>query len=65
MALLEQWRSSAYSETANKGELQRMWAAYFQKEKIQGELHHPFFMFSLFSYLLYIFFVLVVINYSY
>jgi len=33
MALLEQWRSSAYSETANKGELQRMWAAYFQKEK--------------------------------
>ena len=33
MALLEQWRSVAYSETANKGELQRMWAAYFQKEK--------------------------------
>ena len=33
MALLEQWRSMAYSETANKGDLQRLWAAYFEKEK--------------------------------
>ena len=33
MALLEQWRSMAYSETANKGDLQSLWAAYFEKEK--------------------------------
>lgn len=33
MALLQQWRDMAYSETANKGDLQRLWAAYFQKEK--------------------------------
>ena len=33
MALLEQWRSMAYSDTANKGDLQRLWAAYFEKEK--------------------------------
>lgn len=33
MALLQQWRDIAYSETANKGDLQRHWAAYFQKEK--------------------------------
>ena len=33
MALLRQWRDVAYSETANKGDLQRLWAAYFQKEK--------------------------------
>ncbi|MBD5545104.1 MAG: SEC-C domain-containing protein [Lachnospiraceae bacterium] len=33
MALLKQWRDVAYSETANKGDLQRLWAAYFQKEK--------------------------------
>ena len=33
MALLEQWRSVAYSETADKGKLQRIWAAYFEKEK--------------------------------
>ena len=33
MALLEQWRSMAYSETANKGDLQRLWDAYFEKEK--------------------------------
>jgi len=39
MALLEQWRNMAYSETADKGELQRLWAAYFQKEKeIYAEL---------------------------
>ena len=33
MALLENWRSKAYSETANKGDLQKMWTAYFQKER--------------------------------
>lgn len=33
MALLDQWRNMAYSETADKGELQKLWAAYFQKEK--------------------------------
>ena len=33
MALLKQWRDMAYSETANKGDLQRLWSAYFQKEK--------------------------------
>ena len=33
MALLEQWRAMAYSEKANKGDLQRLWACYFQKEK--------------------------------
>jgi hypothetical protein len=33
MALLENWRSKAYSETANKGELQKMWTAYFKKER--------------------------------
>ncbi|WP_026506829.1 SEC-C metal-binding domain-containing protein [Butyrivibrio sp. MC2013] len=33
MALLKQWRDMAYSETANKGDLQRLWTAYFQKEK--------------------------------
>lgn len=31
--LLEQWRVTAYSETANKGDLQRLWADYFEKEK--------------------------------
>ena len=31
--LLEQWRGTAYSETANKGDLQRLWADYFEKEK--------------------------------
>lgn len=31
--LLEQWRDMAYSETANKGDLQRLWQAYFLKEK--------------------------------
>ena len=39
MALLKQWRDKAYSETANKGDLQRLWADYFQKEKdIYAEL---------------------------
>ena len=33
MALLQQWRDMAYSETANKEDLQRLWSAYFQKEK--------------------------------
>lgn len=33
MALLKKWRDMAYSETANKGDLQRMWATYFEKEK--------------------------------
>lgn len=33
MALLKEWRDAAYSETANKGDLQRMWTAYFQEEK--------------------------------
>ena len=33
MALLKQWRDIAYSETADKGELQRLWSVYFQKEK--------------------------------
>ena len=33
MALLQQWLDMAYSETANKGDLQRLWSAYFQKEK--------------------------------
>ena len=33
MALLEKWRSVAYSETANKGDLQRFWATYFETEK--------------------------------
>ena len=39
MALLKQWRDKAYSETANKGDLQRLWADYFEKEKnIYAEL---------------------------
>ena len=39
MALLKQWRDIAYSETANKGDLQRFWAAYFEDEKdIYAEL---------------------------
>ena len=33
MALLEQWRAMAYSETANNADLQRLWAVYFEKEK--------------------------------
>ncbi len=31
--LLEKWRETAYSETANKGDLQRLWTSYFEKEK--------------------------------
>ncbi|MCR5717189.1 MAG: SEC-C domain-containing protein [Lachnospiraceae bacterium] len=33
MALLKQWRDKAYSETANKGDLQRLWQNYFLQEK--------------------------------
>ncbi|MDE7177843.1 MAG: SEC-C domain-containing protein [Lachnospiraceae bacterium] len=33
MALLQNWRDMAYSETTDKGSLQRLWAEYFQKEK--------------------------------
>ena len=33
MALLKTWRDMAYSATANKGDLQRLWAVYFEKEK--------------------------------
>ncbi len=39
MTLLEQWREKAYSQTANKGDLQRLWANYFEQEKaIYSEL---------------------------
>lgn len=39
MALLKQWRDMAYSETANKGDLQRLWQKYFQQERdIYAEL---------------------------
>ena len=31
--LLEQWTEMAYSETADKGELKKLWQAYFLKEK--------------------------------
>ncbi len=33
MALLEQWRTKAYDDKANKGDLQRLWSDYFAKEK--------------------------------
>lgn len=33
MALLEQWRAKAYSETANKADLQKLWQQYFLQEK--------------------------------
>ena len=33
MALLEQWRSMAYNEEANRDQLQRMWTNYFNEEK--------------------------------
>ena len=33
MGLLKKWKDIAYSETANKGDLQRLWTNYFQKEK--------------------------------
>ena len=31
--LLEQWRAMAYDQKADKGKLQRFWAAYFNTEK--------------------------------
>ncbi|MDR2889216.1 MAG: SEC-C domain-containing protein [Lachnospiraceae bacterium] len=34
MALLKKWRDMAYSETTDKGSLQRLWAAYFEQEKV-------------------------------
>ena len=33
MGILQQWRDKAYDERANKGDLQRLWADYFAKEK--------------------------------
>ena len=33
MALLKKWRDLAYDEKANKGDLQRLWKDYFEKEK--------------------------------
>ena len=33
MALLKQWRDMAYDQKANKGDLQRFWATYFDIEK--------------------------------
>ena len=40
MTLLEQWRSNMYSETANKGDLQRLWTKYFdQEEAIYAEIN--------------------------
>ncbi len=33
MTLLEQWHDMAYSETADRGQLQKLWSDYFQKEK--------------------------------
>ena len=39
MALLQQWRDMAYSEKADKAQLQKLWTDYFQKEKdIYAEL---------------------------
>lgn len=33
MALLDEWRGKAYDEKANRGDLQRLWNDYFQREK--------------------------------
>lgn len=33
MALLEQWRTVAYSEDTGKAELQQLWTTYFEEEK--------------------------------
>lgn len=33
MTLLEQWRSEAYDEAADKTKIQKLWADYFQEEK--------------------------------
>ena len=37
MTLLKKWRDMAYSETANKGDLQRLWVKYFEDEKELAE----------------------------
>ena len=37
MTILEQWRSIAYNQNADKNKLQRFWANYFNIEKsIEG-----------------------------
>ena len=33
MALLQKWRDKAYSETAEKSQLEKLWSDYFLKEK--------------------------------
>ncbi len=33
MALLEEWHAKAYSETADRGQLQKLWSDYFAREK--------------------------------
>lgn len=33
MSLIKKWRETAYSETADKGELQQFWADYYDREK--------------------------------
>ncbi len=33
MTILEQWREIAYNEKADKNQLQKLWAEYFQQEK--------------------------------
>ncbi|MCL2719510.1 MAG: SEC-C metal-binding domain-containing protein [Lachnospiraceae bacterium] len=33
MSLIKQWRDIAYSDTADKGELKKLWADYFEYEK--------------------------------
>ena len=33
MALLEQWRKTAYDETISQDKLQKLWDDYFQEEK--------------------------------
>ncbi len=33
MSLINDWRDKAYSATANKGDLQRLWQDYFLREK--------------------------------
>ncbi|WP_130838020.1 SEC-C metal-binding domain-containing protein [Lachnoclostridium sp. Marseille-P6806] len=33
MGILQDWRNKAYNEKANKGDLQRLWADYFKKER--------------------------------
>ena len=33
MGLLETWRETAYSQEADKKQLENLWAAYFKEEK--------------------------------